>query len=87
MLFMIIEHFKNSDPKPIRERFVSHGRMMPDNIVYHTSWIDPQNARCFQVMEAADSEKLNTWTNCWRDLIDFEIIPILSSKEYWSQFE
>jgi hypothetical protein len=87
MLFMIIEHFKNSDPKPIRERFVRHGRMMPDNIVYHTSWIDPQNARCFQVMEAADAEKLNAWTNCWGDLIDFEIIPILSSKEYWSQFE
>jgi Protein of unknown function (DUF3303) len=87
MLFMIVEHFKNGDPKPIRERFVRDGRMMPDNIVYHASWIDPQSARCFQVMEATDAEKLNVWMNCWDDLIDFEIIPILSSQEYWSQFE
>ena len=87
MLFMIIEHFKNGDPKPIRERFVRDGRMMPDNLVYHASWIDPQNARCFQVMEATDAERLNVWTSCWDDLVDFEIIPILSSQEYWSQFE
>lgn len=84
---MIIEHFKDGDPKPVRERFVGDGRMMPDDIVYHGSWIDAQNARCFQVMEAAAAERLNAWTSCWDDLIDFEIIPILSSPEYWSQFE
>jgi len=87
MLFMVIEHFKNRDPKPIRERFVRHGRMMPDNITYHASWIDPQNARCFQIMEATDAENLNAWTNSWEDLIDFQIIPVLSSQDYWSQFQ
>ena len=84
---MIIEHFKNGDPLPIRERFVRNGRMMPNDIVYHASWIDSQNARCFQVMEAASAERLNVWTSCWDDLVDFEIIPILSSQDYWSQFE
>ena len=87
MLFMVIEHFKDGDPRPIRERFVRDGRMMPNDIIYHASWIDSQNARCFQVMEAAGAEMLNVWTSCWDDLIEFEIIPILSSQEYWSQFE
>jgi hypothetical protein len=87
MLFMIIEHFKGGDPKPIRERFIRDGRMMPNDIVYHASWIDAQNARCFQLMEAPDAERLSGWTSCWDDLIEFEIIPILSSQEYWSQFE
>jgi len=84
---MVIEYFKNGDPKPIRQRFVRDGRMMPDNVVYHASWVDPKGARCFQVMEAADAEKLNAWMSCWDDLIDFEVVPILSSQDYWSQFE
>jgi Protein of unknown function (DUF3303) len=87
MIVMIIEHFKDGAPQPIRERFVRDGRMMPDDIVYPGSWIDAQNARYFLVMEAADAERLKAWTNCWDDLIDFEIIPILPSQEYWSQFE
>ena len=58
MLFMVIEHFKNKDPKPIGERFKREGRMMPEGVAYHASWIDPAAARCFQVMEADSVEKL-----------------------------
>ncbi len=61
--------------------------MMTDDLVYHSSWIDAENARCFQVMEAASAEMLNAWTSCWDDLIDFEIIPVLSSHEYWARFQ
>ena len=61
MLFMVIEHFKNRDPKPIGERFKREGRMMPEGVVYHASWIDPAAARCFQVMEADSVEKLRQW--------------------------
>jgi hypothetical protein len=87
MLFMIIESFRHGDARPIRERFVRDGRMMPDDLVYHASWIDPEKARCFQVMEAPDADRLRAWTRCWDDLIDFEIIPVLSSRDYWSRFE
>ena len=37
-------------------------------------------------MEAEAAEKLNVWIDRWEDIVDFEIIPILSSQEYWSQF-
>lgn len=87
MLFMIVERFKKGDPKPIYERFTRDGRMMPMDIAYHASWIDSENARCFQVMEAASVGRLNAWTSSWDDLIDFEIIPVLPSQEYWARFQ
>jgi hypothetical protein len=86
MLFMVVETFKNGDPRPIRERFLDQGRLLPDGVVYHESWIDPERARCFQVMEAETIELLGTWIESWSDLIDFEVVPVLTSQEYWAQF-
>ena len=83
MLFMVIEDFKDGDPNPIRERFVRDGRLLPEGVIYHASWVDPVSARCFQVMEAEDLDALQLWANRWADLIDFEMVPILSSQEYW----
>ena len=85
MLFMIVEHFKNSDPNPIAERFRRTGRMLPDDVAYHASWIDPAGARCFQIMEAPHSESLGPWISHWNDLIDFEIVPVLTSADYWAK--
>jgi hypothetical protein len=86
MLFMVIETFKNADPKPIRERFVRGGRMMPEGVIYHASWVDAATARCFQIMEAADRQALQLWIDCWDDLIDFTVTPVLTSQEYWARF-
>ena len=66
MLFMVIEHFKNGDPKPIGERFKRKGRMMPEGVVYHASWIDPAAARCFQIMEADGVAPLEQWARVGR---------------------
>ena len=86
MLFLVIEHFKNDDAQPVRERFVRAGRRMPEGVVYHGSWIDPATTRCFQIMEAENAGLLRVWTANWEDLVEFEIIPVLSSKEYWEKF-
>ena len=75
MLFMIIETFR--DTKLVRERFERCGRLLPEGVTYHASWIDPGADRCFQVMEAPDQEALKRWTSLWDDLIDFEIVPVL----------
>ena len=86
MLFMVVETFKNGDPRPIRERFLGQGRLLPEGVVYHVSWIDPERARCFQVMEAENVELMEKWIASWSDLIDFEIVPVLASQEYWRRF-
>lgn len=85
MLFMVIEHFKQSRATAVGERFKRMGRMLPDGVAYHTSWIEPSGARCFQIMEAASLDSLTAWTRRWDDLVDFEIIPVLTSADYWAQ--
>jgi len=84
MLFMIIERFRNGDPKPVGERFQAKGRMMPEGVVYKASWLDPVEARCFQVMEAPSQEAMQPWLDAWSDLVDFEVIPVMESPEYWA---
>jgi hypothetical protein len=85
MLFMVIERFKHADARPIGERFARSGRMLPDGLVYHASWVDSAGARCFQVMETANPGLLQTWTSHWDDLIDFEIVPVLTSADFWAR--
>ena len=58
--------------------------MLPEGVVYHSSWVDVTGTCCFQIMESPSSELLNTWVRHWNDLIDFEIIPVLPSNDFWA---
>jgi len=83
MLFMVIERFK--DARAIGERFERMGRMLPDGVVYHASWVEPSGARCFQIMEPPDAALLQVWASRWEDLADFEILPVLTSQQCWAK--
>jgi hypothetical protein len=85
MLFMVIERFKNADPGPVGERFERDGRMLPAGVMYHASWVEPAGSRCFQVMEAAAPELLQEWVRRWDDLVEFEIVPVLTSADFWAR--
>jgi Protein of unknown function (DUF3303) len=79
MLFMVIERFKDRDAKAIHTRFKEKGRMMPDGLTYVGSWIETNFDRCFQVMECEDERLLREWADGWRDLMDFEFVPVITS--------
>jgi len=85
MLFMVIERFKDSSGRAARERFRREGRMLPDNVTYHASWMTRDGSRCFQLMEAPAEESLLPWSSRWDDLVDFEIVPVMTSAEFWNQ--
>jgi hypothetical protein len=85
MLFMVIERFKNGDTGAIGERFARDGRMLPPGVVYHVSWVDVMGGRCFQIMEAERAEALADWASRWNDLVEFEIVPVVTSAEFWSK--
>ena len=85
MLFMVIERFKHGDAKAIGNRFRQSGRMLPEGVAYHASWVDSTGTRCFQIMEAPQLESLSPWIKRWNDLIDFEIIPVLTSADFWAK--
>jgi len=85
MLFMVIEHFKPDSIALVGERFKSSGRMLPEGVTYHASWVEPSGARCFQIMGAANLDLLQCWMSHWDDLIDFEIVPVLASADFWAK--
>jgi hypothetical protein len=81
MLFIVIERFKNGDARPVYRRFQEQGRMLPDGLKYLESWTSQSLDRCFQLMETDDVRLFDEWIARWKDLVDFEIIPVLTSKE------
>ena len=81
MFFMVIERYKNRDADAVYRRFRERGRMMPAGLKYIDSWVEPNYDRCFQLMSCDDPNLFQEWISHWEDLVDFEIIPVLTSKE------
>jgi hypothetical protein len=81
MLFMVIERFRNRNAKAVYQRFRERGRMLPDGLKYIDSWTEATFDRCFQLMECADPALFEEWVSRWQDLVEFEVIPVVSSKE------
>jgi hypothetical protein len=80
-VFMIVEHFRNGDPKPVYERFRERGRLAPDGLRYVASWVTSDLRTCYQVMECDEAALLSRWIEAWDDLVEFEVIPVISSAE------
>lgn len=81
MRYMIIEHFRDGDPRPVYRRFRDAGRLAPDGLTYVSSWVTSDLRHCYQVMECEDRRLLDEWMAQWRDLVDFECIPVITSAE------
>jgi uncharacterized protein DUF3303 len=81
MLYMVIETFRDGDPIPTYRRFRDRGRMMPSGVEYRGSWVTEDLRRCFQIMECDERHLLDEWMNNWRDITEFEVIPVLTSAE------
>jgi len=81
MLFMVIERFRNQDPIPVYRRVRDPGIKFPEGLTYVGSWIEPNFDRCFQVMECDDLRLLQQWIAQWSDLMEFEVVPVLTSAE------
>jgi len=78
---MVVERFR--DTAAVGERARREGRLLPKGVTYHASWIDPDTQRCFQLMEAPSREALEPWARAWLDLMELEIVPVVTSAEFW----
>lgn len=78
---MIIERFKDGDPVPVYRRLRDRGRMLPDGLEHRASWVDANLERCFQVMETSEPALITDWAAGWDDIVEFEVVPVVSSAE------
>ena len=81
MRFMVIERFRGGDARPVYRRVRDAGRLAPEGLHYVASWVSDDLRTCWQVMECDDRALLDAWMARWRDLVDFEVVPVLTSAE------
>ena len=79
MLFMVVERLK--DAEAVYRRMGERGRMLPEGLTYVDSWTETNFDRCFQLMECDDASLFHKWIIHWRDLVEFEIVPVIESKQ------
>lgn len=78
---MVIETYTQG-PGPVYERAAERGRMLPPGLTYLESWIDERGLdRCFQLMATEEPSLFDEWIANWNDLVEFEIVPVVSSAE------
>jgi hypothetical protein len=87
MLFMVIERFKDRDPVPIYARLGEGGRALPDGLRYIDSWVEANFDRCFQLMECDDALLFQRWVLQWRDVCEFEVVPVSPSRAVRELFQ
>jgi Domain of unknown function (DUF3303) len=66
---------------PVYRRFREQGRLAPEGLRYVDSWLTRDLLRCYQVMECNDPALLRQWMDRWKDVADFEVIPVVTSSE------
>ena len=78
---MVVERYKTPGGLDVYRRARDHGRLMPEGLEYVSSWVDFEFTTCFQLMKTEDRNLLELWISRWKDLVDFEVIPVQTSKE------
>ena len=82
MLYMVIERFGGRErAAAVYRRFRERGRMMPEGLNYLGSWVEPDFTRCFQLLECEDARLVGRWAANWQDLVEFEVVPVLTSQQ------
>jgi hypothetical protein len=81
MLYMIIERFRGGDAVPVYRRFREQGRRAPDGLEYLGSWVSADFSCCYQLMRCDDRRLIDRWIVEWADLVEFEVVPVVTSAE------
>ena len=71
---------RQAEPGFEATRLGEQGRALPDGLHHVESWVEANFDRCFQLMECDDVTLLQKWILQWRDLMEFEIVPVSPSK-------
>lgn len=79
--YMVIERFKPGCVEAIYERLSRKGRMLPPGLHFVSSWVNKELGICYQLMKTDDVQLFSVWTQRWKDLIEFDIVPVDRSSQ------
>nr|WP_292183967.1 DUF3303 family protein [Mesorhizobium sp.] len=79
----MIEDFRGRDRKEIYRRFRDRGRLMPDGLRLHHSWISADMGRCFILMETDDVTLLQRWSSNGRIWWISRLFPWQQTRTWW----
>ncbi len=79
MQYLVIERYR--DPVAVDRRLREAGRQLPEGLSHVASWVTQDLSGCYQVMECQDRALLDAWMTKWADLVEFEVVPVISSAE------
>ena len=85
MQYMVVETFVHG-PGPVYARFRERGRMAPEGLRYVSSVVSDDGRQCWQLMECDDRALLDEWMRHWSDLVDFDVVPVISSANAAKRF-
>jgi hypothetical protein len=60
---------------------------LPEGLRYVDSWVEANFDRCFQLMDCDDPILLQQWVLQWRDLAEFEVVPVSPSRTVRELFQ
>jgi len=81
MRYLVIENYVRGS-EAVYARAAQQGRMLPDGLAYIDSWVDAGTLdRCFQLMETDVPSLFDEWIANWNDIVEFEIVPVITSSE------
>jgi hypothetical protein len=50
-------------------------------VAFVSSWVTDDLSTCYQVMQCEELSALDDWMAHWSDLVEFEVVPVVSSDE------
>lgn len=81
MQFMTIWTIKPDHMGSARERFQQTGAPPPEGVKMVGRWHDVAGGRGFNIAETDDATAIAKWCQQWADLLDFEIVPVMTDKQ------
>jgi hypothetical protein len=55
--------------------------MAPEGLVFVSAWVDENLERRYLLMQTRDRRLLDQWMANWKDLIEFEVHPVITPEE------
>ena len=80
MRYMIIERYLQG-AAPIYARLNERGRQLPAGVEFVDSWVSEDLTCCYQLVACDDARMLEPWMDAWRDLVAFEVVPVISTAQ------